>query len=158
MHLLYDTDCFFMTFTHLTAIISLLCMHISPVFTSNPLASHVFNPLGWWCCRGAEEKAASMCGHREMVVAMTTVTVMVTPQACGQSPSTQPSMMDAPPSMMRAAPPPWHPRSATDARGTQRLEWWVCALCMYVYVCWYTIHRTFCVCYLIKKIYFIHLL
>lgn len=70
--------------------------------------------------RGAEEKAASTCGHLEMVVAMTTATVMVMPRACGQSPSTQPSMTDARPCTTRAAPPRWRPRSATDARGTQR--------------------------------------
>lgn len=63
-----------------------------------------------------------MFGHQEMVVAMTTATVMATPQACGQSPSTQPSTTAAPPCMMRAAPPPWPPRSATDAREIQRLE------------------------------------
>ena len=60
----------------------------------------------WLRCRAVEEKAVSMCGPQETAVAMTTVTATVTPPACGQSQSTQPSMMGARPSMMRAAPPP----------------------------------------------------
>lgn len=74
-----------------------------------------------------------------MVVAMTTATVMVMPQACGQSPSTQPSMTDAPPCTMRAAPPPWHPHSAMGAREIQRLGLWVYNKNNYyhVYFCFY---------------------
>lgn len=84
--------------------------------------------LVWrWCgiFRDVEAKAASMCGPLETAVAMTTATAMAMLQVCGQSPSTQPSMTAAQPCMTRAAPPPWPPHSATAARGTQRLEWWV---------------------------------
>lgn len=56
--------------------------------------------------RAAVGKAASMCGPREMVVAMTTATVMDTPPACGPSLLIQPSMMDALHFMTKAA----HPR------------------------------------------------
>lgn len=75
--------------------------------------------------RGVEEKAASTSGHRETVVAMTTATAMVMPRACGRSPSTPPSTTGALPCTMRAAPPPWHPHSATGGRGTQRPASWV---------------------------------
>lgn len=76
--------------------------------------------------RDVEEKAASMSGRQEMVVAMTTAIAMVMPQACGQSPSILPSMTGVLPCTMRAAPPLWHRHSATDAKETQRLVLWVC--------------------------------
>lgn len=75
--------------------------------------------------RGVEAKAASMCGPLETAAATTTATATAMLQACGQSPSTQPSMTAARPCTTRAAPPPWPPHSATAARGTQRLAWWV---------------------------------
>lgn len=75
--------------------------------------------------RDEEAKAASTSGHQETAVAMTTATATATPQACGRSPSTRPSMTDARPCTTRAAPPPWRPRSAMGARGTQRPASWV---------------------------------
>lgn len=73
--------------------------------------------------RDVEAKAASTCGPLETAVAMTTATATATPQACGPSPSTRPSMTAARPCMTRAAPPRWPPPSATAARGTPRPEW-----------------------------------
>lgn len=72
--------------------------------------------------RDAEAKAAFTFGPQEMAVAMTTATVTVMLQACGQSQSTQPSMMEEQPCTTRAAPPPWPPRLAMGASGTQRPE------------------------------------
>lgn len=69
-------------------------------------------------------KAVSMSGPREMAVAMTTVTVMAMPPACGPSPLTQPLMMGEQHCTMRAAPQHWPPPSVMDARGTLRLEWY----------------------------------
>ena len=76
--------------------------------------------------RAEEGKAVSTCGHLETAVAMTTVTVTVTPPACGPSPSTQQSTMVVRLCTTRAAPPPSHPPSAMGARGTLKLAWWVC--------------------------------
>lgn len=68
-------------------------------------------------------KAASMCGPPETVVAMMTVTATDTPPACGPSLLTQPSMMDALRSTMKAAPPPSPPPSATAVNETLKQAW-----------------------------------
>lgn len=87
--------------------------------------SHILKSVDVLSCRAEEGKAVSTCGHLETAVAMTTVTVTVTPPACGPSPSTQPSTMAVRLCTMRAAPPPSHPPSAMGARGTLKLAWWV---------------------------------
>lgn len=94
-----------------------------PHFIGNILFYFVMMVSFWF--RGVEAKAASMCGPRETAAATTTATAMAMLQACGQSPSTQPSTTAARLCTTRAAPPPWPPHSATAARGTQRLAWWV---------------------------------
>lgn len=73
--------------------------------------------------RAVGAKAASTCGLPGMAAATTTAIAMVMRQACGRSPSTQPSTTAGLLCTMRVVLPPWHPPSAMGGRGIPRLAW-----------------------------------